>query len=75
MAAGYFGFLPDANFCRCASIQASINLRMPVSAHSSPAFSSLSISALILAISAGESMARPHAGLVRKYDIQQFSSN
>ena len=36
--AGYFGILPDANFCYCFSIQASISLRMPVSAHWSQAF-------------------------------------
>jgi hypothetical protein len=45
--AGEFEFLPDADFCFCASIQASIRLWMPVSAHWSRAFSSLSISGLI----------------------------
>jgi hypothetical protein len=41
MVVGYFGILPDANFCSCSSIQASITLRMPVSTHWSQAFSSL----------------------------------
>ena len=38
VVAGYFGFLPETNFCFSSLIQASISLRMPVSAHSSQAF-------------------------------------
>jgi hypothetical protein len=69
-------FLPDANFCFCSSIQASISRGMPVSAHWSRAFTSLSTSALVFAISPGESVAGCHAGTRGEvYDIQQFSSH
>jgi hypothetical protein len=46
------------NFFFCASIAASIHFLRPLSAQFSRAFSNLSISAPIVAISAGESMAK-----------------
>jgi hypothetical protein len=47
----------DASFFFSASIHAPIRFRMPVSVHSLRSLSSRSISALICAISPGESMA------------------
>jgi hypothetical protein len=50
----YFELSPEINFFFSFSIQPSIRCRMPPSSQFSRAFSSLSISALILAISPGE---------------------
>src|ERR1700730_16507448 len=56
-----FGLSLDARFLFSASIQASIRFRMPPSVHSLRSRSSRSISALICAISPGESMAQVYA--------------
>jgi len=48
---GYSGLLPDANFCFCFSIAPSIHFLRPLSAQFLRAFSNLSSSARIIAIS------------------------
>ena len=52
---GYSGLLPDANFCFCFSIAPSIHFLRPLSAQFLRAFSNLSSSARIIAISASTS--------------------
>jgi hypothetical protein len=52
------GLMSRASFCFCSTIQSSICFRIPLSVHSLWAFRSLSISALIIALSPGESMAQ-----------------
>ena len=54
---GYSGLLPDANCCFCFSITDSIHFRRMLSVQSPRAFSNLSSSVRIVAISVGESMA------------------
>ena len=56
---GYFGSLPDANFHFWFSIAASIHFLRPLSVQTLRAFSNLSISSRIVAISSHESMASP----------------
>lgn len=63
-----------ANFLFSASIQASIRSRMPLSEHSSRSFSSRVISALICAISSGDSMAGSVRYRTKVSNIDHFHS-
>ena len=62
---GYFELFSEINFRFCSSIQASIRFWRPLSVHSLRAFSSRSISALIIATSPRESMMRVYAPVLQ----------
>jgi hypothetical protein len=59
----YFELSSEINFRFCSSIQASIRFWRPLSVHSLRAFSSRSISALIIATSPLESMMQVYAAV------------